>query len=233
LAFDTHDPLECWNLRGFMRAFIAALAAAVAALAAAVAAAQSTFTTAAPSPPITHFTVENVSEAVRELGATNVSTARHESVSFVNFDYNGLPFSYSIRICDAAPELGPGCVGLLMAIGIDLSDQPRPLELVNSFNRSFPMVTAVIFDDKKLALGRFMFSVGGLSKDNLKANIALFAAAPAIFAKHVQSQLVASAESGPARFTRVSAGLSLRPVHLAPQEINRYVDEKALRLRRP
>lgn len=186
---------------------------------------------AARAETITDFTPENVSAILTEVGATNIKPGLQDGVTFINFELGGLPYSYSIRLCNVAAELGPGCLGLLMAIGFEMPDKIS-LEIFNSFNRKWPLATSVKIDDKTMALGRFMFSPGGVSRENLKANIALLTGAPEAFRTHLSSQVVASLQQGQPQFTRVSTGGALRPIRLSPKDIAHLMDDRAVDLRR-
>jgi len=205
--------------------------AAVAALAFGAAAALSPVSiqpAQAQSALLNDFTAENVSAVLTELGATNIKTSQNDGITFLNFELGGLPQSYSIRLCNLSAELGPGCLGLLMAIGFETPDKIN-LDVFNSFNRKWPLATSVKIDDKTMALGRFIFSPGGVSRENLKANIALLMGAPEAFNTHLKSQLVASLELSQPTFTHIGTGGAFRSIRLSPQQLVQFMDDKAVK----
>ena len=84
---------------------------------------------------VASFTAENVKTMVTEAGGSNVTSQTAQGITFVNFDLNGLPFTYSLQLCD--PKGKTGCAGILMAIGVALD---RPLR---QFGASRPRLLPV------------------------------------------------------------------------------------------
>ena len=177
---------------------------------------------------LTTFTPENVKAIVADAGGTNITQESADGTTFINFEMGGLPFSYSIRLCD--PKGAGGCVGLLMAIGFQ-TEEDYSLSLLNSFNRNVPIATVVQVDAKTIAFGRFVVSAGGISSENVKANMALVMIAPELFARHLKSQVVASADpaaSGKTLPVTMPAPVAPKAIRLAPKAVNSIMEEDTL-----
>ena len=182
---------------------------------------------AADAADIAAFTVENVSSIITEVGGTKIEINKDGDVTFINFELGGQTYSYSIRTCDIAPEV-PGCLGLLMAIGFSM-ESPYALETFNGFNQSFPLVTAVRIDSKTLAFGRYVFSAGGLTRNNIAANMGLVIGAPQAFAAYLKSQVIASRTPGNANLSLPDGVTGMRPVKLTPAQVRGLLDDNIVR----
>lgn len=195
--------------------------------AAAFALAASAVAPSATAANVATFTAENVKAMVTESGGSNVKSETAEGITFVHFELNGVPFTYSLQLCD--PKGKGGCAGLLMAIGVAL-DQPYSLDTLNSFNRAIPLVTVVQIDAKTIAFGRFAVAVGGMSSENFKANMQMVAVGPELFVRHLRSQVVASTGAeGQAVPVSATSEAAPTPVRLSPQAISAIVDEELLK----
>lgn len=195
---------------------------------AAVAIAASAIAGPAMAADLTTFTPENVKAIVTEAGGTNVTQEASDGVTFINFEMGGLPYSYSIRLCD--PKGAGGCVGLLMAIGFEM-EQGYTLDTLNSFNRNVPLATVVQIDSKTIAFGRFVVSLGGISAENIKANMALVSIAPELFARHLKSQVVASADpaaSGKTLPVNMPTPTAPKAIRLTPNAVTSIMEEDTL-----
>ena len=176
---------------------------------------------------VASFTADNVKTMVTEAGGSNVTSQTAQGITFVNFDLNGLPFTYSLQLCD--PKGKAGCAGILMAIGVAL-DQPYGLETLNSFNRDIPLVTVVQLDAKTVAFGRFAVSLGGMSSENFKANMQMVAVGPELFVRHLKGQVVAGAgTTGQAVPVSATPEAAPKAIRLSPQAMSRLVDEDLLK----
>jgi hypothetical protein len=172
----------------------------------------------ASAAPITTFTSENVKAIVTAAGGTNIKTESTDGVPYVNFDYQGLKYSASIRFCDKGTT--KNCQGLLLAIGFE-ADPADTLETINSFNYGLPMVTAVKPDANTLAFGRFVTSIGGIQDSNVAANLGMLVASPSIYAEFRKTQVVASTGAGATVMLSQNAGPApaLKPVQLTPEQL--------------
>ncbi|MBL8779600.1 MAG: hypothetical protein JNL06_01540 [Alphaproteobacteria bacterium] len=188
--------------------------------------AASTTVPSATAANVVSFTAENVKAMVTEAGGSNVTAQTAQGITFVNFELNGVPFTYSLQLCD--PKGKAGCAGVLMAIGVAL-DQAYSLETLNSFNRDIPLVTVVQLDAKTVAFGRFAVSLGGMSSENFKANMQMVAVGPELFVRHLKGQVVAGAgTAGQAVPVSVAADSAPKPIRLSPQAMSQLVDEDLL-----
>lgn len=195
---------------------------------AAVAIAASAIAGPATAADIATFTPENVKAIVADAGGTNITTESSDGITFINFEWNGLPFSYSIRLCDS--KGAGGCVGLLMAIGLQ-TEESYSLETLNTFNRNVALATVVQIDAKTIAFGRFVVSAGGITSDNVKANMVLVGIAPELFVRLLKSQVVAStdpAASGKTLPVNMPAPSAPKAIRLTPKAMNSIMDEEAL-----
>lgn len=205
-----------------MRRFLFAIAALALVAAGLPAPAQS-----ADTADISAFTVENVSSIITEVGGTKIEVNKDADVTFINFELGGQTYSYSIRTCDVSPKV-PGCLGLLMAIGFSM-ETPHSLETFNGFNQSFPLVTAVRVDSKTLAFGRYVFSAGGLTRNNIAGNMGLVIGAPQAFAAYLKSQVVASRTQGNANLSLADGVTGMRPVKLTRAQVRGLLDDNIVR----
>jgi hypothetical protein len=172
------------------------------------------------------FTAQEVVAILNEAGATDVQRDDGEGVSFISFKFGDQPYSFSLRLCDKNDR--GRCGGLLMAAAYRMSPQHN-VELFNSFNRSVPFLTAVKLDSGVMAFGRFVIALGGVSRDNVKANIDFLRLAPELFLSFEKSQVIASAGTGAAQLSQVDAGpAKLVPVALTRAEAARLMDEALL-----
>lgn len=136
------------------------------------------------------FSEANVSSVLTRLGAADVKRVKVDDDTIVlEYVANGLPFRAVLLHCDQAP----GCLGLLLGIPLKLEGTTVANETVNGFNENYPFGKAYRVDNgAAIVLTRYVIADGGISEINLGINIAVLAAMPSIFVKHMQSQIVAS-----------------------------------------
>lgn len=156
------------------------------------------------------FTADNVKAALTGMGVANVTSEKDASgTTAVKFAVNEAPFVGLLVGCKDQQ----GCLGLLLVIPVGLTEGKFSHQAVNGFNEVLPFGKAVRGDDGAVVfLSRYVIADGGVSDANLRANIAVFTAMPASFAKYLSTQVVASvAEPGravPVHLEKVDA-----PVH--------------------
>jgi hypothetical protein len=115
-----------------------------------------------------------------------------------------------------------------MAAAYRMSPQHN-VELFNSFNRSVPFLTAVKLDSSVMAFGRFVISLGGVTRENVKANIDFLRLAPELFLSFEKSQVIASVDAGAAQLSQATAApIKPEPVALTRAEMARLMDEALL-----
>jgi hypothetical protein len=211
-----------------MRVFTAALAALVVATAAAVVpAGAAEMKLSDPTAQIENLTAQNVTAILQELGAQQIETHQDGGKTVVTFKDGEVPFNLGFALCDVKPKT---CLALVMVVGFDPGATRYPLELFNTFNKDNSFVTAVALDGNRFAVSRMLFTDGGVSRKNVAANVANFAAAPQVVMKFLASQIVAGTDrASPAPFQQVNAGANaVRPVALSPQEMAAIVNAQHL-----
>lgn len=87
----------------------------------------------------------------------------------------GLNVGLYAKACDTVPEGQPSsCHGLEAIISFDPgSDADRP-SLVNKLNHDFALGKFMVQDDGSIRLSRYLIFDGGLTSDNLRAELASF-----------------------------------------------------------
>jgi hypothetical protein len=172
------------------------------------------------------FTAQEVVAILNEAGATDVQRDDGDGISFISFKLGDQPYSFSLRLCDKTDR--SRCGGLLMAAAYRMSPQHN-VELFNSFNRSVPFLTAVKLDSSVMAFGRFVISLGGVTRENVKANIDFLRLAPELFLSFEKSQVIASVDAGAAQLSQATAApIKPEPVALTRAEMARLMDEALL-----
>jgi hypothetical protein len=175
----------------------------------AVFAAASPANAADDNPLYEYFTVDNVSESARELGATNIETVTEEGTTYVRFQHGNIPINCALQVCKDRP----GCVGLVIGISVNTGGVKTPLEVLNAFNRKLPPVTTLSFDDNSVVMWRALISLGGIPKKNLTANMGMLISYVPNFIEHLKSQVVASGDSATGR----AVPASVAPLSPTPQ----------------
>jgi len=181
--------------------------------------------------PIEYFTGENVAEAVKAIGGTDVETGPYEGGTAVKFKRSGIPYLFMITVCKDRP----GCIGLVMATGINTEGKKYALDLLNAFNRKSPPVTSIAVEDGNLLLWRALLSDGGIPKANLRANMMMLIEALPVFIEHLKQQLVATNEGGTTRFVPLSAATTspgLRPIEPPPSQLQELIKDWAASAKR-
>lgn len=172
------------------------------------------------------LTVQDVAAIVTEAGGTDVRVNESKDLSFVNFKLGEVTYSFSLRLCSKDDK--SKCGGLLMGVGYKMSETDT-LELFNNFNRSVPFLTAVKLDNNLMAFGRFVVTLGGVDRENIKTNIALLLLGPELLAEVQKAQVVASVGGNPALLSQMRyQPLRLQPVALTPEQIARLSDDRLI-----
>jgi hypothetical protein len=150
---------------------------------------------------IDYFTEANVSSILNKIGAKNVKRAKAEVDSIVlEFEGNGLPFRAVLTVCKDRP----GCLGLLLGIPLAQDGVTFSHDVINGFNESYLFGKAYRAENgAAVVLSRYIIADGGITEANVGHNIAVFAAMPETFIKHMNSQIVASVGSRPSQLTPV------------------------------
>jgi hypothetical protein len=169
------------------------------------------------------FSIEYLKEVAADLSATNlVEGDAGEGRKALKFETNGLPV---VTIIDACTD-GKDCKGLIIMVAFKRGEQGIPLNVVNEFNGKHPFVTASLHEPDIAVVSHAMISVGGVTRENVKANVQELQAGVAKFVSTVRSQLVASGPGGVMRPVVYGAG-ELRPIVLTPAQLAKIRVERA------
>jgi len=164
---------------------------------------------------IDYFTPENVTAAVQELGATNITTTKSDKQTVVTATIDGYLIGLGIQQCDGRP----GCMGLLVA-GVFTTDGKKvTAQSLVDFTTAYPPTPAIQLTSGNVAVVRAIISLGGIRNGNLKQNIALLAATLPLFAQHINGALVSTNgyAASPSRALVRSAAMS-------PAEFGKQMD---------
>lgn len=172
---------------------------------------------------LTVFTADEVMAIVTASGGTNVERKDVDGQTIVIFDLGGKRYVFSLDLCQK--EDTSKCLGLLMAVGFKASEI-ETLEMLNNFNKSVGFLTAVKLDSGTIAFGRFVVSVGGITRENVAANLALLTLAQEVYVAFAKSQVVASSGAGgQVLLSQPNTPPALQPVALTPEQVKSMVDD--------
>jgi hypothetical protein len=168
---------------------------------------------AAADPLITQFTTQNVSDVLKELGATEIKTVKgDDGTDSVSFTYDSGPFLFSIINCKKAP-----CHDLQMAIFYEKDAAFTP-GFANTFNGKWLDATAIALADGTLMMNRLVIANGGVTKENLRENMSIFVNVPNLIADQLKAVTTVSAPP--------AAGTTFQPA-VAPAPVQSGVDRQA------
>ncbi len=136
------------------------------------------------------FSEANVTSVLTRLGAADVKRVKVEGdIIVIEYTANGMPFRAVLLHCDNPP----GCLGLLLGIPLKFEGATLSHDIINGFNENYPFGKAHRIDNGAVVVfTRYVIADGGISEINLGINIAVLAAMPSVFAKYMQTQIVAS-----------------------------------------
>ena len=123
---------------------------------------------------ITLFTVDDLTEIAKQQGATEIQSSVEDGEPVIALKKDDLYFGFVLRGCQ--PALG--CKALQLALYFEPGKTPFALDDVNALNVKYALVKFFVAKDGALAMSRFIIADGGISKDNVAANIAHFFAMP-------------------------------------------------------
>ena len=181
-----------------MRKSISLVAVAMAALI--------TVTSSASAAELTQITSAKLSEILTAITgkATNVSKPE-AGVEIVSIVENG---SYDFVLSDCTAQ---GCATMQMTMFFNKEDI-FTLALVNGFNSKDLSATAFLTPDNRVYLVNLFITDGGVTEENIKANLAIYLRAPGKFAKFALSQTTAALPS--AGVPVAASGTAVMPARL-------------------
>lgn len=141
---------------------------------------------------------------LKAAGATEVAVTKPEAgVEILTFNDGAGPVNLVLMDCAA-----DGCGTLQMGVIFD-KDPRFTLSALNSYNATYLNAQAAIMPDGSMGLMRLYVPGGGVTENNLRLNLAVYLEAPALFEKHIQSQVTASVDTKPGTVQPVAAPKAL------------------------
>lgn len=147
---------------------------------------------------IQHFTLSNVSKALTELGMTDVSARKQQvgegqTIDVVSFNSAGVKHVGIFTACSK-----PGCLGIeLLTIWGENAGKSVSRTALNGYNATYGFGKGFVGPSGTLVYSRYAISDGGVSVDNLKANVANFISG----SRNFQQYMAKSASGGEASLT--------------------------------
>lgn len=144
---------------------------------------------------IQYFTQGNVAKTLTELGMTDVSARKQQvgegqSVDVVSFSNAGVKHVGIYTACSK-----PGCLGIeLLTIWGDNAGKSASRTALNSYNATYGFGKGFVGPSGTLVFSRYAISDGGITVENLKANIGNFIAG----SRNFQQYMAKSASGGEA-----------------------------------
>jgi hypothetical protein len=175
---------------------------------------------AAPDTMVTGFTVENVSAALKDLGATDIQTYDAPGGNKgVKGTVEGYMLHLSIQHCSEPA----GCEGLLIGAAFSTDGRNVPAEALLSFTQKYPPTPALRLGSggtSGVALVRAVVATGGISTANMQRNIVMVPGTIPAFTKHVNETTIASNMPGTTMLTGSNA--RLRQIPLSPAQMQEW-----------
>jgi len=138
---------------------------------------------------ITEFTKENVSEILTAAGAKEFTASKDSAgnqVLIAKFDDG--PIIVTFVECKDAPP----CRGIQLAMYFDKLGDTFNAGFANNFNLKWLSATAIVEKDGSLTLADYLICNGGITKQNVSENVALFMRAPAALALEIRENTLVS-----------------------------------------
>jgi hypothetical protein len=156
------------------------------------------------------LTSDRLSNVLKAAGATQVEVTKPEAgVEVVTFNDGTGTVNLVLMECAA-----DGCGVLQMSIIFE-KDARFTLSALNSFNATYLNAQAAVMPSGNIGLIDLYVPAGGVTENNLRANLAIYLESPKLFEQHIQSQVTASADK-PGTATPVAAPKALALVAIAP-----------------
>ena len=181
-----------------MRNFVAALIFVVGALALAGSTLITATRGADQNQLVTTFTTANVSAALQAIGAKEITSGKTDdgTVYVTAKSPEGLYFNFILQHCDAKE----GCAGLQLDIIWEKDAFPISLTMVNGFNAKYLFAKAFQSETGELGLSRYLVCSGGITLQNVEANLAGFFEMPEILRDFVTTSGVTLLRQSPSHY---------------------------------
>lgn len=176
-----------------------------------------------PKGIIDNASPENLVALLTDMGATGAQVQEDAGNKFVTLNDGGLPYLFGFAGCEVKPGK---CMTVVMLVFIDMGNSGITPDMVNTRNNDNFFVTSVKTDDKTIAFGRGVLVNGGITRENMALNIAVYASLVREGIKHFGSQVVA-ARNMPATVQNLSWGQGqVRAILPTPQQLQAVMKEQ-------
>jgi hypothetical protein len=139
-------------------------------------------TAAGTSSLVTSFTPDQVTQVVTALGGSDFETKTTDSgLKILHFKAYDLHYTLVFKVCK------PDCLGLLMLINFSTEGVKVTTDMLNEFNTRFDYAAASLEKDQAI-LTRYVIADGGITTDNISANISNFFYAPKVLIDFIKSK---------------------------------------------
>lgn len=153
---------------------------------------------------LTRLTSDRLSTILKAAGATEIEATKPEAgVEVVTFSDGTGTVNLVLMDCTA-----DGCGTLQMSIIFE-KDARFTLSALNSYNATYLNAQAAIMPSGNIGLIKLYLPGGGVTEDNVRLNLAVYLESPALFEKHIQSQVTASVDTKPGAAQPVTAPKAL------------------------
>ena len=176
-----------------------------------------------PKAIVDTVTPEMIQALITEMGGKDAQVRESENGKVVTFSDGSLPYVFGIAGCEVKPGK---CMTLVMLVFVDMGASGITADMINTRNNDSFFATSVKIDDKVIAFGRGVLVDGGVTRENLSLNIAIYASLVREGIKHFGSQVVA-ARNMPATMQNLSWGRAqVRPILPTPQQLDSFMKSK-------
>lgn len=181
-----------------------------------------------PKAIVDTVSAEAIQALVTEMGAKDAQVREGDAGKVVTFSDGSMPYVFGIAGCDVKPGK---CMTLVMLAFVDMGASGITNDMINTRNSDSFFATSVKIDDKTIAFGRGVLVDGGVTRENLSLNIAIYASLVRDGIKHFSSQVVAS-RNMPGTVQNLSWGQAqVRPILPTPQQLNAALSSKDFKAR--
>lgn len=136
---------------------------------------------------ITRLSSQRLADIMKAAGATEATISKPEAgIEIVTFGDGSGTMDFVLLGCTAE-----GCTTLQMSAVFN-KDARFTLAALNGYNAKYLNAQASLQSDGNVLLAKLYVPAGGVTEENLKANMAVFFQAPSLFSKHILEQVTVS-----------------------------------------
>ena len=163
-----------------------------------------------------------IASIVTEMGAGKVQSkddATHHVVYFADGEF---PFIVSVSGCDNGK-----CFAFVPMAIADTSPMTLTLDQINKINKETPFISVIQLDGNKIGFAHVVVMDGGVTRQNIAANIGGFAVVVEGVFKKMANPLTSSltAPSGTPQAANAMMAVHFRPVAPDPQQLQAIADQ--------